>query len=464
MTAVTLEQTPGHLTLLKAEQADYHPDQWHNLAQRLTQNGGDHGSSDQAAGHIRVAGMDTAAVAFYSLDLPAVNPTDLPALVAVQAEALLPLSLEQMTWAWRAGQSQNGKLALTLAAAKTTLLQSELNVIRKIQPEKVILDAEALVYGWRKFYRGNDRPSLVVYIAEDHTQLCLANQGALTGAARLDLGMQDYAGSTHEPSRAIEQLAHDIRAVLERFFDFEMDQVNVHILSDGSQTIRKMVDYLSQVNLRCEEALPQKDVLDTIEEQLDTPTMNRMLPTLSIAAMALESDSQHIDLTKTLYQHPTKSATKKTLPSVPLLVATILVLLTTCLLVAYRADVRVRDRLENQMQAVEVEMPVADFLHASQIRRSIAGRRINLLELFEVIQANRTQDVVLDSLEFKRHQPVTLKGHIKNENKAHYQFLEKLQAAKGISDARLIDPVYDKKKKEMSFTIKFHYKNFSKKK
>ena len=275
--------------------------------------------------------------------------------------------------------------------------------------------------------------------------------------------MQDYESGHEGESRVTEQLAHDIHAVLERFSDLKTDQVKVYFLSDGSQSIQKLIDDLAQVNICCQQALPQENML-RLDPSLDAKAIYPMLATLATAAMAMDSTSRHIDLTETLYQPPTRSAKKMSLPTLPLMVATILVLLITCLLVAYRADVKALDRLEKQMQAVESEIPLQDFLQANHIRQLTAAQRVNLLELLEVIQANRPEAVVLDSLEFKRYQPVTLKGHVKENKEIHFQFLEKLQAAKGLSDARLVDPVYDQKKKEMNFTIHFHYKNFTKKK
>ena len=70
-----------------------------------------------------IIGFDSSRAAFYRIMVPPVREDQMPSLVRMQAETLLPLPLEQMEMAWRQGAEKEGKSAVTITAARSIQME-----------------------------------------------------------------------------------------------------------------------------------------------------------------------------------------------------------------------------------------------------------------------------------------------------------------------------------------------------
>ena len=82
------------------------------------------------ASDITVGGFDSGRAAFYRIQVPDVKSDQMSNLVEMQAEALLPLPMDQMEIAWRS-HKEEGKSEVTIAAARLNQLE---RYQREIEP------------------------------------------------------------------------------------------------------------------------------------------------------------------------------------------------------------------------------------------------------------------------------------------------------------------------------------------
>ena len=85
--------------------------------------------------------------------------------------------------------------------------------------------------------------------------------------------------------------------------------------------------------------------------------------------------------------------------------------------------------------------------------------RPDLLDLLARISPENQSELFLDSFRFRKGQPVRIEGRAKQES--HYAFLKALQEAEFVDEVKLESPVFDERKKETSFTITFHYRDWT---
>jgi Tfp pilus assembly protein PilN len=94
--------------------------------------------------------------------------------------------------------------------------------------------------------------------------------------------------------------------------------------------------------------------------------------------------------------------------------------------------------------------------------KTVARHRPDLLQLLKDLGAGDTDGIVLDSLHFKKGQPVTVTGRADNEEMM-WKFQDGLRNQNGIDDVDNPSATPDKKTKKLKFTVTFQYRNFTKK-
>ena len=85
-----------------------------------------------------IVGYDASGVAFYLLHMPPVERQRLYAAVNLQVEGMLPLPTDQMASAWKAQPQMNGKIPVTLAAARLDPLRRFVQDVREIEPSHIL--------------------------------------------------------------------------------------------------------------------------------------------------------------------------------------------------------------------------------------------------------------------------------------------------------------------------------------
>ncbi len=452
--AVSLKQAGEQLEIIDFYQCERKSNDWNHIHQKISSNG-------QAWENI--IGLDSKGIAFYHINTPDVDSQKLETIVRMQAESLLPLPQKDISYAWRPGQTSNGNIPVTIAVAKTSQLQNNINGINGLSPSKILLNPEAIVQGWLSFYDGNRDANQLIYITDNASVTCLINENKLIQAIYSDIGRKKLKNSQSEFNQFVEQLAHDLRDMnLTLSTNNTNKSLNTIILSNGDDFYKQIQSHLNERNIDAACTTPNMACF-TGEKDVSPQIIHEFLPAVGLAYLSKAKQSQTFDLYQQLYHSPDKKSSKPNTPPVIITACLAAVLILTYFLISYFSDVRQLNYLENQLNSNE-SMNINQLIKENQVRKSIASQRIDLLDLLSKINQSNEQEVILDNMLYKKGQKIKLSGHIPQNSQAHFDFVDKLQATKGFSDVRLDNPVLDEKKKQLTFSITFDYQNFTKKK
>jgi len=418
------------------------------------------------ADKVGVVGFDSTGVAFYRIDAPAVAEEQIEAIVKMQAETMLPLPLAEMELAWRPGAVRDGKVAITIAAARKEPLQAIVDNVRGFEPERIWLDCEAIVTAWNAVFSGSKEDALVVSLTARSTQLCLVESGHLSNATVLDIGLEDFLrASRHisgmaglsEQTEVTERFSQDIRSVLESFGYSEQTALPVLVLSDGSDAIESIAGCLKSAGLNARLALPEVRNLRW-QSEFDAAQLYEYRLPIGLAVMALEKPADGLNLFTNLYDPAGMRKKSAGLYSLKITGAVAAVLLVVLVIVSYGVDVAANKRLSRLAEDAGFE----ELVQRQTLIRTVARERPDLLQLMNDINSGDSKGVTLDSFYFKKGQPVTISGQVQ-DNEQLYDFQKYLLSKKDITDVNIQSTSRDSRTRKLKFTITFHYRTFTKK-
>ncbi|MCL5278751.1 MAG: hypothetical protein M1376_02450, partial [Planctomycetes bacterium] len=252
-----------------------------------------------------VVGLDSTGVAFYRVTAPVVESQEMASIVRMQAESLLPLPPDQIEVAWRTTPSANGNVDITIAAARREYLHRFAGSVRDFRPGRILLSCEGTVRAWQSLFADGQRPAtgngfartgetrtLLASIGVENTQLCLIQNGAVTQAAVLGTGTADLVSSKEHATSAqstemIERFAHDIRTVLGSFGWDESMNWPILVLSDGGETLNRIVETLNGAGVPAKVSLPEARGLK-LPAGFQTQDIYEYRTPLGLSLMALE--------------------------------------------------------------------------------------------------------------------------------------------------------------------------------
>jgi len=411
-----------------------------------------------------VAGFGSAGVVFYRLDVPAGTETETESIVKLQAESRLPLPAEQMEIAWRAGQTRNGQMAVTMAAARKEILRDFVENVRAVTPARIMLDCEGIVKAWQTFFRGDQGVAVIVSAAARNSHVCLAEDGRLSNAVVLDMGTDDFSGAAQAAGQteATERFVRDMKSVLELFGYADPAELPLVVLSDGSDAIQGMVTALESGGLNARAVLPQVAEL-TANSELDAEGIYEYRVPIGIGLVAFEPRADDLNIFEHLY-NPLKEQEKKPWLYSPKAAAAIaVVMLAVLALVSYAADVAMPGAMDRRLKAALSDSDMKELMNRQSLRKTIAAERPDILQIIEIVNESGQGGITLDGVHFKKGTAASITGEAPG-NAQLYKFEETLNNNKYISDAKIQNPSMDAKSKKIRFTITFKYKNFSEKK
>ncbi|HUU19886.1 MAG TPA: PilN domain-containing protein [Sedimentisphaerales bacterium] len=407
-----------------------------------------------------VIGFSSAGVAFYRISVPDVGKEETAAIVKLQAESYLPLPAEQMELAWRAGKTQNGQVGVTIAAARKEQLQRFVENVRSLEPGKILLDCEGIVKVWRTFFAGYERNAVVLSSTAQNTQVCLAENGQLSNAVVLDIGMDDFAaGGEEEQTTTCERFVQDMRSVLELFGYAEQTELPVYVLSDGSAAYVSIVSSLRSAGFKARVALPEIKEL-RLPDEIGLEVIYEYRLAIGLGLMALEAREDELNIFEHLYNPAGKKEKKHWLYSPKIACAIVVVMLVLSVVVSYAIDVASSSAIEKRLSASGSEADINMLMQRQKLIKEVAQQRPDLLDLLGQVTASGNGGIKLESFHFKKGQPVTITGQA-STNEQLYKFEKSLQDRKNIKSVKM-NPSRDAKTKKSKFTITFHYKNFTK--
>jgi Tfp pilus assembly PilM family ATPase len=431
------------------------------------------GQEKNGGGKTVVAGFDSAGVVFYCIDLPTAGEEELETMVKIQAEARLPLPAEQMELAWRADQARNGKLPVTIAAARKEPLQRFIENVRGFEPEKILLDCEGIVKAWRTLFSGDGRDAVVVSITERKTQVCLAKNGRLSNAVVLDTGTEDLSVTNQDPfafvsgrptdrTESAEMFIQDIRSVLELFGYAEPADLPIFVLSDNSNSHEAIVTCLKSAGLNVKVAYPETAKLDS-RTTLSSDDIYEYRVPIGLALTALDGDAGQLDIFERLYIPAGAEKRKFSLYS-PIVSYSIAAVSLVLLLIIFAAvDITGPDMIKKRLGGTGRGTTIHQLGERLKLIKSLESKRPDLLTLLNQINEGGSQGILLDKFEFKSGRPASITGQAQRTEQL-YEFQKNLLAKKGITDVKIQSATPDNKTKKIKFTMTFHYSKFTKKK
>jgi hypothetical protein len=114
------------------------------------------------------------------------------------------------------------------------------------------------------------------------------------------------------------------------------------------------------------------------------------------------------------------------------------------------------------LSLIALERPSEAARQHQALLKTVARHRPDVLGLLTALNAGKNDGIVLDSLHFKKGQPVTIAGQAGNTEQM-WAFEKNLRAQKDMTNVAIVNPTQDSKTKKIKFTITFSYKGFSRK-
>jgi len=503
--AVQICRQSNALELLWAKSSEDSNANWRPFAAECGLSVGLTGQEQIDGDKTTVIGFNSAGVAFYHLGLPSAKEDEIAAMIRMQAETLLPLPAEQMELTWRAGRLQNGKVPVTVAAARKDYLQKFVQNVRGLNPAKILLDCEGMIKAWNELFAGNEKDAVVVSLSARSMQVCLVEGQRLSNSIVLDMGTEDFvelADSMEggqdsadkvepEQTETTERFIRDIASALEVFGDSqppsslpasagtsgashaahlplrrqgqESTGVSrpIFVLSNGDRVMRVVVSCLRSAGLDAREALPQIRKISTQTEFGIKQLYEYRVP-IGLAMMALERPTDGLSLFERLYRPAGLVEKKSVLYSPKITAAIAAVMLAVFVIVSYAIDLATPGAIEKRLQTTDPSADIDLLMQRQKLIKTVASERPNLLELLKQVSESGDSGVKLDSFHFKKGQLVSIAGQTKTPDQI-YRFQEALMDKKGIKQVKIQNTSTDSKSKQIKFNMTFHYKNFTQK-
>ncbi len=406
-----------------------------------------------------VVGLDSTAVAFYRVTAPAVSEEETAAIVRMQVESLLPLPPEQIEVAWRTSPSTDGKMDVTMAAARCDHLERFVDSTRDFRPEHILLSCEGVTRAWQSLFTEQDRQAAVLSIGERHTQICLVQAGRVVHAAVLDVGMSDLksADECAEAGDVSERFSLDVRTILDSF-GWEVSSLwPTFVLSDGGEEIDRVVASLNAAGLLARASQPSAHGFRAAADFEPGDVYQYRAP-LGLALLAMGEPADRLELFKGILQDQVEVSAKRARLSLIVAAAVAVFMLIVLIVTSYAVDKSRDSRYKGLLARTDLEQA----RQRQMLLKTVAQNRPDLLQLLTDINAGQNPGIVLDSLHFKKGQPVTLTGQADNQEQL-WTFQKNLSGQKGIKNAEPSSVSQDAKTKKIRFTITFQYKGYTEK-
>ena len=418
-----------------------------------------------ATGADMIVGMSSDAVAFHRTIVPAVKDEELAAVIRMQAEAVTPLPIEDMTLAWHAGPQTDGQRPVTIATAHTDHLRTQMRRLEHLRPQRFILEGQALVKAWRMLCPQAQDPAVLITFTPTGALLCLAEPDRpqsrthqLINQTALDITLDDLDEENPAFQANRRRFVVDLIGAI-KLFGFSTQQTPVvFILGLPTPTVDAIADALADrsLDVKIVTAMPADLAFTNGFSQADL--FDYLIP-LGLALIGLDEDVAGLDLFTELSQpeqQEDKAAQTRSLKKKAAIVAALLAL---WILASYLGDIVQLHRLEKAWPQDDAKLGAVELLEQHQLRKNIAAQRIDLLELFTRINAARPEGVLIDRFTFKRGRPVSVIAGTKQDEKL-YDFQKALAEQKGIRTVTKHSPTRDEKK-GLTATFSFDYKHFT---
>ena len=457
-----------------------------------------------------VVGYDSTGTAFYQINIPTVEEKEVSAIVYLQAESRFLLPADQMELAWRTFRLPNKQTGITIAASRKQSVINFIDKVRFLHPVRAILDSEAIVKVWKELFSWHEQNTIIVNAGMYNTQICLAKNGLLCNAVTLDMGTIDFGeGESQEETETMKRLVQDARSVVDSFIVEKHVEVPVIVLSDGSKIYETLTNSLKAAGLNARLTTPSVKKLKS-DNRLDSKEIFEYRAPIGLALMALDDKTVELNLFTYLFK-PFGEEVKKHWffsPKITGAIATAMVLLFA--MVSYAVVAGGVKKINKKMANLGSEPEINLLVEKQKLLKEIASQRVDIIALLNEINQSGQKNppaqrpspqpsapgqsgIQLESFHFKKGQRVTITGQVQNKEQLE-NFEKSLTKNKDIKDiyptARANNVSTSNRnqssprgsgnnvrsnvpqptgpggpgnagKKGFTFTITFHYKNFT---
>ncbi len=487
---VELRRRNGATEILWAGRADNPDAEWQSFASECGLPDKPAAEGEDKDRRMVVIGFGSTPTVFHRASVPPVARQEIESIVRLQAETRLPLPAEQTELAWRSDPAQNGQVGVTMVVARKELLQRFADDVAPLNPSKILLDCEGIVKSWAAVFAEEEKEAVVVSVGTRSTQVCLSRDGRLSNAVILDFGLEDFSGqaetaedtsteNSETQTEAIERFIQDMRSVMSLFGFTNPSEIPIFVLSDESAVYSNLASSMRSADLNARAVSPNVQAL-TAEGKTGTEWMYDYRAAIGLGLMALDDNDDELNLFENVYRPADKEQKKHWILS-PKVAGTIAgVMLLILAVVSYAIDLKspksIKDRVEASTAAAKTDLD--SLVQRQRLIKTVARERPDMLDLIKTINECGEDGVLLNSIHFKKDQKVNIAGQLKSSDQL-YKFQENLNNHKDITDAEIQNTgkVSSKGgrpggppsrggrggKGGITFTMTFHYKNFTKK-
>ena len=487
---IELRKQHGSVEVLWAKSIESTDADWRSFASECGLSAKPATQTDAESGRKVVVGFSSAGTVFHRASVPPVGNQEIASIIQLQAETRLPLPSEQTELAWRADPAHNGQVGVTMVVARKELLQRFAEDVRCLDPTKILLDCEGIVETWKTLFSKHERNAIIVSMGARNTQVCLAENGRLSNAVILDLGIEDFSADAHaEQTETTERFARDMRSVVDLFGYADRTKLPVFVLSDNGATYVSIVSSLRSADLNARIALPDTQRLTGPGESGAEWIYEYRAP-IGLALMALEDGADELNIFEHVYTPADQQEKKHWLysPKVAGAIASVMLLLLA--IVWYVVDLKSPKAINQRLEAStsETQMDLDALVQRQKLIKTVARERPDVLALVKLVNSSGERGVLLNSLQFKKNQKVTITGQVQSNDQL-YKLHETLRKNKDLAEVKIdrADPVSasssrssgspssragagppgrssepgSRGKGGVTFTITFHYKSFT---
>lgn len=397
-----------------------------------------------------LTGFESSRAAFYRLMVPAVDSDELANIVRLQAESKFPLPGDQIEMAWRADEVSGGQREVTVVAARKDILEKYVAKVEGLKPRQIVLDSEAIVRVWKKLFSGVASNAIVVSVNARSCQICLVKDGKLINAANLDTGLEDA-----EDTQLSGCFMQDLSSTLDLF---DGEGWEIHLLSDGNEKLEEIASVLRDRGFNSRVSLPEKKPFGVVSK-LSREEIYRYRVAIGVGLSGLGGGAKGLDIFENLYFPAGRKKKKGWLDSWKPAAAAAAVIVILTILGWFAIDFAGANAWEESPACADCKMLVSN----QEVIKSIAGRRIDMLELLDKVNKAENNGIEINNFSFKQGQVITLQGQAPNPEQLT-KFEKSLGTQQGISKVKLQNPKKDEKSGKVNFSMTFHYKTFSSKK
>ena len=130
-------------------------------------------------------------------------------------------------------------------------------------------------------------------------------------------------------------------------------------------------------------------------------------------------------------------------------------------IVTFAVDVTEPKAIEKRLEASVSDTDMNQLVKRQQLIKTVARERPDLLDILKLVNESGERGITLTNLYFKKGQPVSISGQVTSNDQLS-RFEKNLQDNKAIEKVNYTANM-NTKSRRITFTMTFHYKNFTKK-